>query len=700
MCRIDAPFHGRPLDENPDPAQRFLQALDEHEAEGNFRSLLTKHLSENWKHEFHTIEALEKALLCARGCNSDSDKCAAFISASRLIESLELDFDLFSYPQSLLSQLPRKYPALFNFAKDVARNCFPKSPYSFYSATVERVLKYSLRSYNSFVCIFYGADYCFTRTFFDDEALTSLGQNRRSEILWQFFDTMTLRSDKSQYVCDLFGPPTLGAHWFLKAIEFLKAWVKHDAEAGRLSSITREQMFKQIESKLKDFDPLPHSPTGNAIEAPHKWLQDIKRELEALSYIHADLTNLSEEEIESWAWKLDYFILPHSSDSFGFATATNDEVLAREREYFVEIYSQLTPLRIRAWIQYAVKQDFNLALRSKNDCRLNILYHSGKCWNTEYRGIWKEEFLDAFSGLNIEDKLRILSGSLNTRSFGWTAESRREVNDWWNGLLSGLVKSEDFPIQLTPRWTLAAKSRLDSEFVAPFIDKSIGGLRRELAEDGKQEHHKQLLELLPVLDSSDPSKALRHRLLLMRSSKVPFLDESISRFSSEEDAVKWYRPMIELANSWGNSRSRAARDECLDSFSHELAEFCLGRLRLRKGEKATDGKYDADQVVEKSPIWRQGYLKALSELDFDLNGKVHKTVFFIKQSDPDEDVRAIAKECYRSVRRANSNRSVEDMKRGIIAAEWWLLMCQRRELNLTVNHEEALKTRRRMLRNP
>ena len=73
--------------------------------------------------------------------------------------------------------------------------------------------------------------------------------------------------------------------------------------------------------------------------------------------------------------------------------------------------------------------------------------------------------------------------------------------------------------------------------------------------------------------------------------------------------------------------------------------------------------------------------KALAELGLDLNGQVHKTVNFTKKSDPNEDVRAIASECYKAVRRhAKKDSSVQDIKRSIIAAEWWLLMCQRTEL--------------------
>ncbi|MFD2015807.1 hypothetical protein ACFSJQ_08555 [Vibrio olivae] len=59
MCRIDAPFGNRSLDEKKDPVERFVQALDEFEIQGNFRTLLIKHLSENWIDVFITRHALK-----------------------------------------------------------------------------------------------------------------------------------------------------------------------------------------------------------------------------------------------------------------------------------------------------------------------------------------------------------------------------------------------------------------------------------------------------------------------------------------------------------------------------------------------------------------------------------------------------------------------------------------------------------------
>ena len=201
----------------------------------------------------------------------------------------------------------------------------------------------------------------------------------------------------------------------------------------------------------------------------------------------------------------------------------------------------------------------------------------------------------------------------------------------------------------------------------------------------------------------------------MRSSTEPFSDESISKIGNIFERKKrnqWYDSLKQLSIVHCANQTNGKRDVTSDNgvqiqndlyvkFSHELAEFCLSRLRLRKGEKSKDGKYESCQVIEQSAIWRQGYLKALTELGFDLGGNVHKTVNFTKKSDPDMAVRDIAGECYKAVRRnSKKSSSIQEIKRGIVAAEWWLLISQRKALGLVINPEDALKTRRNLMRNP
>jgi hypothetical protein len=427
-----------------------------------------------------------------------------------------------------------------------------------------------------------------------------------------------------------------------------------------------------------------------------------------------DLTRADDHLVEQWASQLNSCFNSLSFRYPDILKQSPEERNATESEYLKLLCSQLTDHQIEAWIQWSIRRDIESVLSQSGGLLPSREFpgdKSRKWWASEYQALWKARFEEELNSRDIETKLIVLSGALCRLPHEAAA---REYLVWWDGLLEGLIHDPEFPPSLIPQWAIIAADRLDKELVTPYIDKSLGLLRAELSSGAQPYHHKQLEELLNKLSFFKPSKALRHRLMLMRSSNTPFSDESISRFNPvhSEKAIVWYLPLREVARdrfsrtmqlSRPQSREESEQAEmaCYETFAHELVEFCLSRLRLRKGEKPKDSKYDASQVTEKSPTWRQGYLKALLELSVDPSGKAHKTVYFTKQFDPDESVRAVAKECYRAVRReAKKNRSIQDFKRGLIAAEWWLLMSQRLELNLNVNHEEALKTRRNLLRNP
>ncbi|GGB82213.1 hypothetical protein GCM10011352_05030 [Marinobacterium zhoushanense] len=732
MCRIDAPFGDRTLDEKDEPAERFTQALDEHGADGLFRDLLIKHFSENWKGIFHGEENFEEALACAQQHEAASDKCTAFLSAEPSSKRFRSRLDMYVF------QLARgefgQRDSIVDFAIDVARECFSKSPYRFYKATIASEPAHRFRmAYYWFICTCYGETYCFSKEFFDDEALTSLDASERSEILWEIFELLTQQPEFNQGSSGNGGDLQLnnliaasssltsenrlrGAREFLRGIEFLKAWVKYESEAGRLlgDGITLldkiDDYWWGLKRRLSANDAA-YDATDEAIKAAGKWLHEIQQELNTLSFTHADLTAASEEETERWARGMDSHIFSYTREKWDNTAETAEEDQARENECLVELCSQLTPMQVEAWIQWTINKDFQSMLSSDSLAGSASLVHGEKWWDTPVSGLYREKLEVALGKLDAEGRLKVLSARLPYSSDA----SYQAYKGWWVGRLRDLINDDDFPKQLIPRWTVATKYQLDNKLRTPYIDQSLGILRGELSREEKPEYYKQLAELLQELDRLQPTKALRHRLMLLRSSSVPLTDESISRvrsLTSYDHPVEWEVPMKELARqrlvdklhampTADRQATERMEAECLTAFSHELAEFCLSRLRLRKGEKAKENKYDANQITERSSIWRQGYLKALTEIGFDLNGSVHKTVNFTKQSDPDEDVRAIASECYRAVRRdTKKKRSVEDLKRGIIAAEWWLLLCQRRELGLDVNYEEALKTRRRLLRHP
>lgn len=723
MCRIDAPFGNITFDEKTDPKDRFVQALDEFEIQDNLRTLLTKHFSDNWQNVFRGFSELEEALSNTKQHASKAEKCIAFL----LSKKSTLEHCYICY----LSGTPFRKSELFDFINDVKNTYYHNSPFEFYNRGMDQVSD----NYYLFVCWLYGKDFCFSKEFFDDESLNSLSKNERTSVLWRYFNNMAhqFRSRQDSQLTEelisiaasnsLKGPLSKDSLDMIRGFDFIKAWIKFDSQAGRLS-YSWIDFFYDFDSPWEKLETLIRSEQSASEETSkllRKWLDDTKLDFEKLIYISTDLNLVSDEGKRKWASGLDSYYISYTShhiySDYDYSQLTNDDLNIRLSNAHHKLCSELTPLQISTWIKYSVDDDFQRVIDAKKT-RQDLLNSAEKWVCNKYFVPWKKAFLESLNDLVIENQLCVLS-SCSPFKGGQSEEFYTEFSIWWNELFSGLIDSNDFPKNLIPDWTVVAVDRLNREDVLPYIDKSIGILRGELVKEKNEEkikgYHEKLERLLSAFDRSSPKKALRHRLLLMRTSTEPFSDESISKFGSpfeREKFYKWYDSLKQLSDTRFAYLINGNREVTQDNyaqvqndfyvnFSYELAEFCLSRLRLRKGEKAKDEKYDASQVVEQSSIWRQGYLKALIELGFDLNGKVHKTVNFTKKSDPDKDVRAIASECYKAVRRhAKKSPTVQDIKRSIIAAEWWLLMCQRHELGLEVNHEEALKTRRNLMRNP
>ncbi|MCR9392658.1 hypothetical protein NB526_19965 [Vibrio alginolyticus] len=723
MCRIDAPFGNRSLDEKKDPVERFLQALDEFEIQGNFRTLLIKHFSENWIDVFYNSSRLEDALTTANEQNSEPEKCVALA----FCQNINIRFRL----QPFRADDSYRESLLFKFLTDVESTYFPTSPYNFYKAGIEK----HFNSYVWFVRNHYGDEFFFTKEFFNDDALCSLHGNERLHVLWDCFSFIAPPFDCLRYHSDDLGlvegllslassNDNPSSHnediqSIQRGLEFLKAWIKHDAEMGRiscdLSSFFWGTPWERLESLIwqKNFDD------EEVKSSLSNWIRNTKQELEKLLLLSFNLSNAASSELEQWANHVDRYFFHITSDfysEFDWDTQSYEEQHIRRNGELEATCSQLSSQQLETWIGWSIQQDFDHILN--NEQGRSELSKSSEKWVCEaFFATWKDLFLANLNELEVEKQLRILSAHVPARS-GESPEFYSVCSEWWRGLFRVLPETANFPKRLTPEWTTTAIRCLHGENLTPYIDKSIGILRKEITEACQPEEQKryddQLKQLLEELDRLHPNKSFRHRLLLMRSSANPLADESVSlRNQSDYSSFShWYQSIGDHATRLFHSSVVVNLDEPPENHlkalmepyvicTNELAEFCLSRLRLRKGEKLKDKQYIVEQIVEQSSVWRQGYLKALTELGVDLNGKVHKAVYFIKQSDPDPDVRAIASECYKAVRRnTKKNPTIADLKRGIIAAEWWLLICQRKNLGMTINPEDALKTRRNLMRNP
>ncbi|WP_149983198.1 hypothetical protein [Pseudoalteromonas rhizosphaerae] len=729
MCRIDAPFGNITFDEKNDPKERFIQALDEFDIQGNFRTLMIKHFSDTWMNVFRGALALEEALAETKPHTSESAKCISIL----LTQQKTIENCIFSFYEGY--RAPLNNELIIAFLKDVADIYYPNALFGLFNDGMDKC-----GSYIMFSSWLYGKDYCLTKAFFDDTSLCLLSDSDRAIVLWSFFDEISHRlqslDSKRLYKAMTYiansnvvqGPQieeiTNTSTNIIRGLDFIRAWITYDSQAGRFNY----KWFDFLYFYNKSFSNLDDSISLELIDSDetqtlnYEWLENTKLELQELLYINTNLDNVPSEEHVRWAQELDGYFSSFKSRNFerhyNYSNSNIIDLYRRKDNAHHEFCLKLKPLQISTWIEFSIKEDFRRLLESKPSQFRGELKDSVDLWGYDkHFTSWKKVFLVALEELDYQSKLRILSCSIpfNSRR---AEDLYPECAAWWNELFTDLIDAKDFPKALIPDWAVTGIDRLEREEMVPYIDKSIGIIRGEIVKVENKDHletyHQKLDRLLSFLDRSAPDKALRHRLFLMRSSTEPFSDEALAKFNclfERKGFSKWYDSLKQLAaeqcaKKINENRSLTiAKHEQVEKdfyvqFSQQLAEFCLSRLRIRKGEKAKDDKYETSQVTEQSSVWRQGYLKALTELGLDLNGKVHKTVNFTKKSDPNEDVRAIASECYKAVRRhAKKDASVQDIKRSIIAAEWWLLMCQRTELGHKNHSEKALRTRRNLMRN-
>ncbi len=726
MCKIDAAYAAISLDEKNDPLERFTQALDESLISHNFRALLLKHFSANWSEALGNITSVEHLLDAVSASENDLAKLMSFITNE------SISFRLRHVMRYVLedSQSVHNYP-LFLFVVDAAREFSNGSPFDLYSSNLSAAMGIDKTTLLRFV---FGNDYI-TDNFFNAETLKGLHPNERIEKHWHFFCETTKSkncvSDTSDSELCLTpkellslidseeGPPTEQTHRLLKGFEFLKRWMEFDAKAG-IFHHSYGPFFGRLYSELSALESLVSSENSHHFRL---WRRGIKKDIELAFLSNVDVATATDDIRQLWAEKMEQHFTSFTSDWSAYSDLPEEtrqqSFLEENRAYLDALILKLTPAQRDVWIQFSIDKYVTDSLN-------NVVPHSGKfddygrwCFCNTYSA-WKPLFIATLEGLNIEQQLVVLSHRMLFPPLPKSVEQTADValflqehDAWWNSLLLGLKAKDGFTKSLLPKWTIAARTNGNSSELLPDIDNCIGYLRGVVNKPVTPEAQSQVVQhqlktLLGYLDSQSPEKSIKHRLMLMRASQIPLADAGLNYRQQLKDA-EWYLPLRELSkvqfakvagpcNRLEMEQSQAA---FYKSFSKAVADFCLSRLRLRKGEKALNGKYDQSQCTELSPIWRQGYLKALSEIGLDLDGQVHQTVNFVKESDPDPDVGTIAKETYKSVRRQSSSpQTYTDYSRGIIAAEWWLLMCQRQCLELDIDHAAALNTRRKLLRNP
>ncbi|MDO3380483.1 hypothetical protein [Geoalkalibacter halelectricus] len=726
MCRIDEPFGSHSLEEKTDPTERFLQALDECGAEGDFRQLLEKHFSLSWCRDLGPIEAIEAALKAAN-CNSDlPDKTKFFVQAINRHSNEKLQ--IFFPGENHWSLAKKHLPERFSFAKAVASQVFPDSIYGFYEC-FKGLYSSPFEDFVLGLAPFYYGDSCHLKNLlFRDRRLVELGDDERESLLWAIYlrlvqgDDSFRRALRNAFSWHAHASvPTLATIRIDQAFEYACAWIQ--AEANSCNHSESHDLFCKFRNDL-------HTRIN------HVWSENFGAlgttgELESFK-IWVEKWHTNKDQDLQKAWCLG--VVPE-----GMSPEILNDWASHAEQIFLPLSSDLNKAQAEALIAFHIKEDLKKWVKPDRFPQpiLEADFHSKLWYVSAFRESWRRQLVSNLEALTFGDRLRVLRRRLGLDVVifpdrlpdfltlpekNLTTDHKRvhtgplfifpvdETDSvWWDSLLRNLSEEDSFPKDLYSLWVIEVLDRFGfSEILAPLADKSLGLIRGDLEADNNRLSGEQLRPLFSILRKYAPEKALRHSLMLLRVSRSPFAKETLD--IDRESLCPWSMSEI-LSEFWGDrieqlKKHHISNDEWtkeeiqfLTDFRRWFSDYCISRLRLRKGEKAEGDSYMADQVVEKSSLWRQAYLKALAEVGVDQQGQVHKTVYFTRNYDPDEAVRSVAKECYKAVRREkNKSQAAADIRRGLAAAYWWLLLAQRQELGLPINYEEARLTRRRLLR--
>lgn len=747
MNRIDKPYHGQDLNEKTDPAERFSQILDEANILPDLHELLSQHYPNSLKTNHFLVDAVASALEPVPEHASIDDQLFKFLNFwtpsifSAVRQSIvELNQDdrggvttdctpkneneADQSDQVVATHNEPKDEEILEFFRYVASTHLTSSSIRLWSLMQNsNVLYYRafssiLITWFNFVQAIYGPTYFLSRQVFSEKNLRDVVCRSKEDAPWFVVDSI-LKSDIEnredlQTHCDdgiasvmidavcecafekigyrlRAGEITNAAAKLDLIIPFIQEWmISQEIMALERSEFKERSPIYQLKDALSKISEKADKQRKNLLNQAQDRLEEIEFKL--------IISVIKEVKPKEWDERKKKNCIRNFRDCIQESTKF-DENKPKIEIYYEELLSSATSELVEWFV------DEHLVLLETGLYYQDLIFVSKLYKNENFREIWERRFREFFSDVNRFIKIEKGPWKIDSRS------SITELYELYNESARTHLKSPGTPKKYVPELFGKLGMLTDDEDYPRYLDMSIGVLRgRLLNTDINRIDEVDLTKIAGFLQSQAmffPKQAIKNRYLLLRDWKDPLANESLSPccFPLNEhwfcSTLFFYQILCSGEDIPTTEEPKTYFLEIYKNAASCLAEFCLSRLRLKKGEKPVSGKYRDEQVTEPSPKWRQAYLKVLIELGLNPSGKVHKAAYFIRDSDPDEAVREIAKECYRAARKASKKeKSVQDFKRSIIASEWWLLMVQRQALGHEINYEEALKTRRRMLRNP
>ena len=248
--------------------------------------------------------------------------------------------------------------------------------------------------------------------------------------------------------------------------------------------------------------------------------------------------------------------------------------------------------------------------------------------------------------------------------------------------------------------------------------KHIGLLRKVLRETPKDFEKCKDSTGAPVCDFyheafrvllifSAPWKCLKSLLLAFTEMTEPAVAPDLRTWHESDREPQPPYPYSQIPSCIGiamypqNLRDELKRDPHLQGLREEFAKFCLERLKTKKNDTNRRDKVsdyaDGDFVEPRRP-WRQCYVQAVAALRVNPGGRAHRTLFWLSKNDPDENVRTFAQSAHRQTRHLNRNKP--NLERGasprrpLFEAFWWLRQAHLLTLDIEIDQNGAMRTRR------
>ncbi len=273
-------------------------------------------------------------------------------------------------------------------------------------------------------------------------------------------------------------------------------------------------------------------------------------------------------------------------------------------------------------------------------------------------------------------------------------EGRSNIKTKFGVPLISLSFGEDDHLDLTGAAESAAPQETD---FLPTAKKELGQIRRLLKIDsiGEFDPSNLYAPLSFLFRFDSPTTALELLLTYFSACEYQMVADDLRYWkeSGRDDPPEPYRWIADrIAEVIHSLKDEQEDDPRLREIRTSLALFFIKRLKTRNMASEEVAITD-DSFVENRWVWRYFYIRALRELKINPKGSGHKTLRWVSDNDPHEEVRAEAKKAYKELRHQVSLPSQASPRKALFAAFWWLRQAHLTTLGIKIDPQGAQRTR-------